>query len=250
MARYFDRFPLLEYTLSGKKYPDYQTITNILFRTAIIQEVINNASAYIKYVIKDGDTPEILANKIYNDVEAHWIILYANQIIDPQFEWPMPDNVFNKYIADKYRSMAEADVGTTLSENQIIAWTQNLTNPMAVHHYEKVVRQENQTEQVTTESRYIINKTKLTNNELTVPHDYYDELADEQSVTSIDLTVNGQTVIQTVYRNFVTYYDYENELNESKRNIRIIKRDYYSQIVNEFRSLTNTDLPVFFRRVS
>jgi hypothetical protein len=201
-------------------------------------------------VIKDGDTPEILANKVYNDVEAHWIILYANEILDPQFEWPMPNNVFNKYIADKYRSMAEEDVGTTLSENQIIAWTQNLTNPAAVHHYEKVVKQENQTEQVTTESRYIINKTRLTNNELTVPHDYYDELSDEQGVTPINLTIKGQTVIQTIYRNLVTYYDYENELNESRRNIRILKQEYYPQISKEFRTLTGTELPAFFRRVS
>jgi hypothetical protein len=250
MARFFDRFPITRYSFSTNKYPDYQLITNILFRTAILKDIINNSSAYMKYVIRDGDTPEILASKVYKDAEAHWVILYANEIIDPQYDWPLTYNTFNKYIADKYRAMAEADVGNTLTENQIIAWTQDLTNPANVHHYEKVVKQENQSEQVTTERRYIINKTKLTNNELSVPHDYYDELAEEQDVTPINLTVNGQTVIQTIYRNFVTYYDYENELNESKRNIRIIKIEYYQQIVGEFERLTGTSLPSFIRRVS
>lgn len=250
MARFFDRFPVIQYSLSNKKYPNYQTVTNILFRTAIIQEVLSNSSAYIKYIIRDGDTPEILANKVYGDPEAHWVILYANEIIDPQFEWPMTYNNFNKYIADKYRGMATADLGGNPTDTEVISWTQDLTNTASVHHYEKVVKQENQTEQTITEFRYIINKTKLTNNELSVPHDYYDELPDEQGVTPINLNFDNQTVIQTTYRNAVTYYDYENDLNEARRNIRILKREYYPTIANEFRGLTESEVPTFLRRVS
>ncbi len=250
MARYFDRFPLIQYSLSDKKYSDFQIITNILFRTAVIQEVLNNTSAYTEYVIKESDTPEILAQKVYNDVEAHWIILYANEMIDPQFDWPMSTNVFYKYMADKYRAMAEDDLGTSLTDTQVISWTQDLTNPASVHHYEKVIKNENVSERIISEKRYIIDKTKLTNNEMDVPYDYYDDLAEEQDVTPINLTIKGQTVIQTIYRNFVTYYDYENELNESRRTIRILKKDYYQQIVSEFRALTGTDISAFIRRVA
>lgn len=236
--------------MSGQKYPEYQTVTNILFRTAIIKDVLTNASSYTKYVIRDGDTPDILAEKIYNDPEAHWIILYANEMIDPQFDWPMTDVVFNKYIADKYRAAAEADLATTLQDYQVIAWTQDLTNDASIHHYEKVVKQVNVAAQTTSEVRYIINKSKLTDNSLSVPYDYYDNLADEQDVTPINLTIKNQTVIQTIYRNKVSLYDYENELNENRRNIRIIKKEYYTQLVEEFNNLTGTSLPAFFRRVA
>lgn len=250
MGKFFDKFPTIPYNLSGSKYPEYQIITNILFRTAIVRDILTNSSAYIKYIVRDGDTPEILATKVYGDPEAHWIILYANEMIDPQYDWPMTDVVFNKYIADKYRGMAEADLGGPLEDYQVISWTQDRTNDASVHHYEKVVKNVNQSARTASEERYIINKSRLTDNELDVPHDYYDDLPDEQGVTPINLTMQGQTLIQTIYRNFVTYYDYENELNESRRNIRIIKKEYYPQIVSEFSALTGTSLPAFIRRVA
>lgn len=249
MSSFFDKFPVIRYQISGVKYSNFQTVRNILFRTAIIRETLSNSSSYIKYVIRDGDTPEILASKIYGDPQAHWMILYANDILDAQYDWPLTASAFAKYIADKYRSMAEADVGTTLEDYQVIAWTQDTTNEASYHHYEKVVRQENQTAQVTEETRFVINKSKLTDNTLDVPYDYYDNLADVQDVTPVNLVVDGQTIIQTIYRNAVTYYDYENELNEAKRNIRIIKKEYYTQMNTEFGVLTNKNTPVFLRRV-
>ena len=251
MSTYFDKFPLIRYQISGVKYSSFQTIRNLLFRTSIIREALSNSSSYVRYIIRDGDTPEILASKIYGDPQAHWMILYANDMIDAQYDWPMTSTVFPKYIADKYRSMAEDDRGETLEDYEVVAWTQDTTNEPSYHHYEKVIRLENQAAQVTTETRFKINKSLLTDDELVdVPHDYYDGLADVQDVTPIDLTVDGQTVIQTVYRNAVTYYDYEDELNEAKRTIRIIKKEYYTQMNTEFGILTNKNTPIFMRRVS
>jgi hypothetical protein len=251
MARFFDKFPTISYSLSGKKYPDYQIITNILFRTAFIREALDKKTSYTEYIIRDGDTPDILANKIYGDSEAYWIILYANEIIDPQYDWPMTTTVFNKYIADKYRSMAEDDIGPELEDYQVIAWTQDLTNDASVHHYEKVVKNENLTAKETSITRFVINKTKLTNNNLNVPYDYYDgpgSLPAEQSYDPIN--INGETIIQNISSNAVTYYDYEDELNEQRRTIRIPKKEYYNQIITEFNALTSTSEPIFLRKVS
>jgi hypothetical protein len=251
MSTYFDKFPSIRYQISGVKYSSFQTIRNLLFRTSIIREALSNSSSYMRYIIRDGDTPEILASKIYGDPQAHWMILYANDMLDAQYDWPLTSVVFPKYIADKYRSMAEADRGETLEDYEVVAWTQDTTNEPSYHHYEKVVKLENQAAQVTTETRFIINKSLLTDDELVgVPHDYYDDLADVQDVTPVNLTIDGQTVIQTVYRNKVTYYDYEDELNEAKRTIRIIKKEYYTQMNTEFGILTNRNTPSFLRRVS
>jgi len=38
-------------------------------------------------------------------------------------------------------------------------------------------------------------------------------------------------------KNALTYYDYENELNESKRSIKIIDKSYASQIESELLAL-------------
>jgi hypothetical protein len=238
MGKFFDSFPLTRYSISNFKYPDYYLVTNILFRTAIIKEVLSNSSSYIQYVVRDGDTPDILAAKIYDDPEAHWIILYANDMIDPQYDWPLTTSTFYNYMVDKYRTAAEEDIGNPLEDYEVIAWTQDLTNPNSFHHYEKVVKQVNTAARVESEVRYVVNKSKLTDNTPTVPFDYYDDLADEQDVVPIDLDVDGQTVIQTIYRNAVTYYDYESELNETKRNIKIIKKEFYPQVIREFDAIT------------
>jgi hypothetical protein len=251
MGQFFDKFPTVRYSLSNKRYPDYQIITNLLFRTAFIRDTLVNSSSYTKYIIKDGDTPEILASKAYDDPEAHWIILYANQLLDPQYDWPMNTTVFYKHIVDKYRPMAEEDVGTSLEDYQVYSWTKDLTNAASVHHYEKVIKRENSSAQATTITRFEINKEPYSNiGDIDVPFSYYDGLADEQDVTPINLTVNGETIIETIYRNSVTYFDYEEELNESRRNIRIVKKQYYSQIMKEFNALTGTNIPAFFRRVA
>lgn len=250
MGRFFDLFPVTKYSFSNSKYPSYQLVTNLLFRTAFVKEVINNTSAYLTYTIKDSDTPEILAAKVYKDPSAYWIILYANDMLDPQFDWPMNSTSFYKYMVDKYRAAAEADEGQPLQDYEVISWTQNTTNANSIHHYEKVVIRENQAEQNISEFRYIINKDKLTDNDLTVPHDYYQELPTEQSYSPVNIVVGGQTVIENIYGNAVTYYDYENDLNESRRNIKIIKSEFYSQIIDEFERLTNSSTPSFFRRVS
>lgn len=254
MARFFDKFPVVSYKLSGKRYSGFDIVTNIFFRTSMIRDVLSNSSAYVKYVIKDGDTPEILAAKAYNDPEAHWIILYANEIVDPLFEWPKTTSQFYKYIADKYRPQAEAYYGRSVEDYEVIAWTQSKDTPETIHHYEKVIKKENLSAQTVDIQRFVINKSKLSNAEidLGVPFDYYDDitLPAEQGVTPFSTPVAGQTIIETIYKDLKSIYEYEEELNESRRNIRIIKNNYYTQIVQEFSALTRTDVPGFFRRVS
>ena len=89
MAQFFDKFPRISYDIEGKRLTTYQSVTNIFFRVRVIREILGNISAYYEYLIKDDDTPEILADKVYNNPEAHWIIIMANNIVDPQYDWPL-----------------------------------------------------------------------------------------------------------------------------------------------------------------
>jgi hypothetical protein len=52
---------------------------------------------------------------------------------------------------------------------------------------------------------------------------------------------NGKTVNQNTYKNRVSNYDYEEELNNAKRSIKIIKQEYYSRIQQEFAGILNTE---------
>lgn len=297
MSNFFDKFPLVRFTVDRKLLSERDTVRNILFRVGIIKEVMEqNVDAYYYYDIRDSDRPETLAERVYGDAEAHWIILYANNIYDPYYDWPMDDRTFQKYIIKKYGS---------------VEWAK--TN---YHHYEKVITRENPSAQVITTTKFEVNEKKLTDGIITIidaetdygvgeiayigpsnesntfsgqviawnnangqivlantngqakqtqfligssssangtvlkidlpiaPMDAYNTLTDTTDFSTY--TVAGRTVFETISRNKVSYYDYEEELNESKRQIKIIQPRYYTQLVAELDNITGQK--VFSRR--
>lgn len=230
MAKFFSKFPLIGYDIANKQYSNFQTVTNIFIRFRILKRVLGNISSYYEYVIRDSDTPEILADKIYNNPEAHWIILLANEIVDAHYDWPLTARDFRNYIVGKYGSVETAKT--------------------TYHHYEKVIVREQQATGTTSETRFVVNQEKLTDNDLDVPYDYYEgdgSLAETAAISTYNLS-DGMTVIETTSRDAISYYDYEFNLNEQKRHIKVIKPEYYAQIMREFTELLKAN-PPYFRKL-
>lgn len=228
MAKFFDLFPKIVYDIQGKQYSNYSIVTNVFFRLRVIRSVLKNISTYYEHTIKDGDTPETLAEKVYGEPEAHWVILLANDIVDPQYDWPLNYNTFKNYIKNKYGSIENAKT--------------------QIHHYEKVIQRTESLSGITTETRFTINEDMLSN---TIPNNYYESW---ESLTAIDDNQtfnlgNGKTVYQVVSRDAISYYDYENELNEKKRLIKVIKPEYYPLILEEFNKLTSYSNTPFLRKL-
>lgn len=219
MAQFFDKFPRISYDIEGKRLTTYQSVTNIFFRVRVIREILGNISAYYEYLIKDDDTPEILADKVYNNPEAHWIIIMANNIVDPQYDWPLNSTNFTNYIINKYGSVANAQT--------------------TYHHYEKVITREESFSGTITETRFVINQANaaVSMADSTVPYDSYNNLPETQSVNTVNMG-EGKTVVEIVNRDRISNYDYEVQVNENKRSIKIIKPEYYGQIIREFDNLT------------
>jgi len=97
---YFSQFPFLKYSLDGGA--TNFIIRDIFRRIKTDSLAIQNDLAYYNYIVRDGDTPEILADKIYDNTQFHWVILIVNEIIDPRWDWILPENVLYAYIVDKY----------------------------------------------------------------------------------------------------------------------------------------------------
>ena len=55
-----------------------------------------------EYDIVDGETPEIVAEKIYGDPEYHWIIMLANQKHDYISDFPLSEQALVKHIIATY----------------------------------------------------------------------------------------------------------------------------------------------------
>ena len=107
---YFDSFPKILYDSKGNG--EVKIVTNLLKRVAIRAKVKNNSVFYDTYTVQNGDTPESIADKLYDDPELHWVVLLVNDITDRYHQWPMYEQQFNTYVTEKY------------------------DNPDGIHHYE------------------------------------------------------------------------------------------------------------------
>ena len=107
---YFRNFPLIPYDSEGNL--KFKTVTNLLRRVGMRTKLKTNTLLYDTYNVKEGETPEMIAHKLYGDPELHWIILLINEVTDRYHQWPMSLPQFQEYLVDKY------------------------DNPDGIHHYE------------------------------------------------------------------------------------------------------------------
>ena len=101
---YFAQFPLNVYDSVGDE--NYKVVTHLLKRVAIRAKVKVNTLFFDTYDVKEGETPEMIADKLYDDPELHWIVLMVNDITDRYHQWPMNQNQFLAYINDKYTNIS------------------------------------------------------------------------------------------------------------------------------------------------
>ena len=97
---YFGHFPLIPYDSVGDG--DFKLVTNLLKRVAVRSKVKTNVLVFDTYDIRMGETPEEIADKLYNDPELHWVVLLMNDITDRYHQWPLTENQFIAHINDKY----------------------------------------------------------------------------------------------------------------------------------------------------
>ena len=107
---YFKSFPVIPYDSKGDL--QFKDVTNLLRRVGMRTKLKTNTFLYDTYSVKEGETPEMIAHKLYGDSELHWIVLLVNEITDRYHQWPMSGMQFLDYLNDKY------------------------SNPDGIHHYE------------------------------------------------------------------------------------------------------------------
>jgi len=97
---YFNVMPKIQYDSMHIGEP--KIVTNLLRRVAVRAKIRTNTLLFDTYNVKEGETPEIIAHKLYGNIELHWIILLVNDVTDRYHQWPLNFSQFNQHIADKY----------------------------------------------------------------------------------------------------------------------------------------------------
>ena len=206
MSNYFRKLPDFEYVsrLPDAKISDYITVKNIFKKNELSKDIRDEATVFTEYQIVGDDRPDNVAFEIYKDSNLDWLILLCNNIINIQSEWPLLQNDFDRFLLDKY-----AIFDTTLytsAYNYLYS---------GIHHYET-------------------KEIKDSNGVVVVPQGL--EVASDYSITYWDTTVNGY-VAQTDVPTPVTNYEYESDIENRKRNIRILKPIYLNIVRDDMKEL-------------
>ena len=110
MSNYFSYFPTVKHDL--KQDGSIVTVTNILKRFKIHDDVREQTEIFYPYQLQDGDRPDVVAEKYYGNANYAWLVLFSNNIVDPVKEWPLYGTDFTNYLKSKYGSIELANTTT------------------------------------------------------------------------------------------------------------------------------------------
>ena len=167
---YFQYLPTMMYDPAGDG--TVKMVTNILRRVRVRVNMKKELIMLEKYSVKEGESPEILADKHHGSVYYHWVVMLINDISDINHDWPKSTRQMQSYLTDKY------------TETQL---------------YE--------------------------------PHHY--EIPQTSGDTTVMIEVENSTYPSA---SIVTNYEYEIALNDSKREIDLLRNEYLTFFVEEFQS--------------
>lgn len=182
MAFFFNKHPLIRYDLENTGIP--KVIRNPLVRFKLREIWKDKTALYYTHDIQDGQSAQYIADRYYNDITLDWTIYIINDIIDPQYDWPLEQNDFTNFVRAKYGSI-EAALGET-------------------HHYEWIYQKENK----------LYDGTNIPEKKIIV-----------DAATYAGLPIDDKREVDN--------YTYEDELNNSKRTIKIMTNEYLPQFLAE-----------------
>ena len=206
MANYFSKFPKVYHSFDGFNTSQY--ITNLLTRFTFEQSFKTNTAAFYEYDVREGDTPEIVASKIYNSPERHWIVLLMNEIVDPQFDWPLQYETLIRFIDAKYLENAVSNTA-----GQGLLWSKS-----NIYAYYRVEKQRLPDGSISLR-KYQVDANTYANTTISLNN-------------SVTLSDNAVVIFDTT-KETQTYYEYELSLNESKRRIKLLKPELVEALEEE-----------------
>jgi uncharacterized protein YxjI len=85
-----------------EKRLDYTVMRDITQNVRLRTEILGNVTLYDEYDIKEGETPEVIAEKVYGNPNYHWIVMLCNERYNYIDDFPLTQYELDKHITDKY----------------------------------------------------------------------------------------------------------------------------------------------------
>ena len=204
MPGFFSYLPKIEYTPTRTPFQftnqDFVVAANI-FKGLSIDNSVYATDLFTELQLQDGLRPDQVSEAVYGSPDYDWVVLLTNKIVDVKNDWPLSNAEFEKFIYKEYE------------------------NPHAVKHY-------------------LTKEVKNDVGEIVLPGGlevYYDPSdPDSFQITYpksynpfVEETENGLVLLTST-----THYEWEQERNEKRRFLQILKPTYLETFVKIFRVAT------------
>jgi hypothetical protein len=274
MARYFDRFPVVDYAGTVAK--------NILARVDFTDKSKEDIYSTFQFTLEEGfERPDLLSYNYYGSSKFDWMIYLTNNIVDPYYDYYKSAEDFKSYMQSKYGSNSNARsitlfyrlnwhqderIITTQQYDSLVAdettntqkyWKPKLTNTGAVIGYERIKEDwlvstnkvlsltltvapagfevGDRVSQTSTGAFATVDYVDLENNRLTVKHvSGAFVVNEEEGIQEIKVINQNIPEAEAEYWYAFNAYEDEKEINELKRNVFVLKSSYLAETEKQF----------------
>jgi len=238
---YFSNFPKIVYDFDLSAGTDYKIVTDITRNVRFRKQILENITLYDYYDIAEGETPEIISEKIYGTPYYHWVIMLANQRYDYINDFPLSQLELDAYVDlkygnKKYQVHDYKENGFIKEGINVIKLRESILDGGGIGEMAVGKVLVSQTNGYKGHIDEIIIPSDNINITISVSMREGKFVADE-TISIENEVVYAEIVQSTIPNNYTTTsnYDYEFALNESKRRIRIIDPALVDQLIQEFK---------------
>lgn len=107
---YFKNFPEFLYDFNYGNRIKTSIVKDITRNIRIRRDILANVTLYDEIDIVDGETPEVISEKFYGTPDYHWVVMLCNEKYDYRKDFPVPESVLTKHIADIYNPKLESSL--------------------------------------------------------------------------------------------------------------------------------------------
>jgi hypothetical protein len=256
MPHYFKNFPLTSYNFQDD--PNSRTLVIDIFRNVRADIQIDDAMAYTLYEIQENERPDQISEMFYDTPEYFWTFFIINEhLYEGLHAWPKEYNELQTFITEKYtktfitgyiNSGYTGDKHLVLDQNwvageQITGNTSGNTATISeIDVFMNRFEIQNSTGNFSQDSE-IIGQTSGSKWVKSTSYDF--SVEDQINAAHHYEDIDGMEIPRTLYSKGetevfeVTHREYEEKLNDSKQQIKVLKKGFVEEFSRAYKKLIN-----------
>ena len=248
---FFDSFPNLQYQFDPDKSP--VEVADIFRQIKTVDKRFDSATPYQFYEVQD-ERPDQLSNKLYGDPNYHWSFFIINDTLKGgHADWPLTSIELRDYIETKYPA-----------DNFTITMFRTADDPFNYNSIHNKFKVGDTLRGIDSGAEAVILERNQEINQLVIKYTTTTKFASDEQIVDVGFTgiietnrdireysesvayykdSNGELFSNADNYNrvdlSVSYREKEEEINDNKRFIRVLRDSYIRDFAISFRKLIN-----------